>query len=719
MHQLQRILSKRKRFVVLYGIALFLSAFLLFLIQPLLGKYILPWFGGTPAVWTTCMLFFQILLLGGYSYAHFLVGRFATRRQAIIHTVILAASLATLPILPSAFWRPNGSEWPVLRILGLLSACVGVPYLILASASPLLQSWFSGNRPGASPYRLYSLSNLGSLLAIVSYPLLIEPVFSLERQARIWSWAYCVFTILCGACSLAAWRSAGRQAIRAQIRISSDDSISEAAPARIDWILWLTLPACSSLMLLATTNQLCLDVAVIPLLWVLPLGLYLFSFILCFHSPRWYSRIAFSIALAAALTQTCVVLFGSVYVSLPLQIASYSFTLFTVCMVCHGELVRLKPKPRHLTAFYGMIAAGGALGGVLVTLAAPLLFKGYWEFHLGLLATAAVFLVVLFQDPRSPLYRGKRYLAWTVLYGALLALAISLGIQIHESLANNLEMTRGFFGVLRVLDEEPENPLAHRFTLMHGRIEHGFQYQFPDRRYWPTSYFGPGSGIGVALRYHPNRTMDRFNPGSLRVGIVGLGTATMASYGRAGDYFRFYEVNPDVVRLCRRYFTYLGSCPAKVDIVLGDARISMEQERMRGEIQQFDILAVDAFSSDAIPVHLLTRECLEIYHSHLGAGGILALHLSSRYFDLAPVARGLASLDPEGAVQALRITAISNQSQGVDASDWVLLTSNRQFLNSAEVRRAVKPWSQSDRSPQLWTDGHNNLFRLLIRRVTH
>jgi hypothetical protein len=306
-----------------------------------------------------------------------------------------------------------------------------------------------------------------------------------------------------------------------------------------------------------------------------------------------------------------------------------------------------------------------------------------------------------------------------MLYGAMLALTISLGIHIHGTLRNNLEMTRGFFGVLRVLDEEPENPLVHRFTLMHGRIEHGFQYQFSDRRYWPTSYFGPGSGIGVALRYHPNRTMDRFNPGSLRVGIVGLGTATMASYGRAGDYFRFYEVNPDVVRLCRKYFTYLGSCPAKVDIVLGDARISMEHEKKRGEIQQFDILAIDAFSSDAIPVHLLTQECLEVYHSHLKAEGILALHLSSRYFDLAPVARGLASLDPEGAVQPLRITAVSNQSQGVDASDWVLLTSNRRFLDSAEVRRAVKPWGSSDRAPQLWTDDHNNLFHLLIRKVTH
>ncbi len=706
--------------MALYGATLFLSAFLLFLVQPLLGKYILPWFGGTPAVWTTCMLFFQVLLLGGYSYAHLLASRFTPKQQAFLHGTFLAGSLATLSILPSGWWKPDGNTWPPAQILELLAVCVGAPYLMLAAASPLLQSWYSRRRPGVSPYRLYSLSNLGSLLAIVSYPFLIEPALSLISQARIWAWGYAAFGFACGLCAIGAWRADGAVPVFRTEKDHEPKAADTSNPlTRTQRMLWLLLPAGSSLMLLATTNQLCLDVAVIPLLWVLPLGLYLFSFILCFHSPRWYSRIFFGLALAAALTQACIVLSGSIYINLLIQIASYSFTLFTTCMVCHGELARLKPQPAHLTTFYGMIAAGGALGALFVTLLAPMLFKGYWEFHLGLLATALLFLWVLFRDKRGPLSNGRPYAIWTLLYMAVLVLAITLGIQIRESLEDNLEMTRGFFGVLRVLDEEREDPRMHRFTLMHGRIEHGFQFQFPDRRYWPTSYFGPGSGIGVALRYHPSRARDRFESGSMRIGIVGLGAGTLASYGRPGDYIRFYEINPEVVRLCGRYFTYVKHCPAHVDIVLGDARISMEHEKQRGEFQQFDVLAVDAFSSDAIPVHLLTRECLAIYRSHLKPDGILALHISSRYFDLAPVARSLAAIDSGSGTQALLVSGISNESQGIDASDWVLLTANRAFLESAEVRRAVKPWTEFDRPPLLWTDDYSNLFQLLRRKGEH
>ncbi len=695
--------------MALFGLTLFWGAFLLFLVQPLLGKCILPWFGGTPSVWTTCMLFFQVLLLAGYAYAHGLASRLAPRRQALLHGILLVASLAALPILPSDWWMPAGSDWPSLHILGMLAACVGAPYVMLASASPLLQSWFSRSRPGVSPYRLYSLSNLGSLLAILAYPFLIEPALSLSRQAKIWSWGYGFFVLACGLCSLSTLKAGGKEAAED----GAAAQLNPGEPSRSQYVFWVLLPACSSLMLLATTNQLCLDVAVIPLLWVLPLGLYLLSFILCFHSRRWYSRVVFGIALAAALTQACVVLYGSIYVRLPIQIVSYSFTLFTVCMVCHGELVRLKPGSRQLTAFYGMIAAGGALGAVFVTLVAPVFFKGYWEFHMGLLATALLFLTLLFRDSSGPLYHGRNYMAWTGLYAAALVLFITLTVQILGSLRDNLTITRGFFGVLRVLDQEPENPQAHRFTLMHGRIEHGFQFQFPDRRHWPTTYFGPGSGIGLALRYNPNRTGDQAVQRGLRIGIIGLGTGTLASYGRTGDYVRFYEINPDVIRLCNQYFSYLRDCPARVDVVQGDARVSLEREKERGELQHFDVLAVDAFSSDAIPVHLLTRECLEIYRSHLRPDGILAVHISNRYFDLAPVVRGLAALDAGCGTRAVLIAGAGNESQGTDASDWVLVTANRTFLDSTPVQRMIRPWSAIDLPPVLWTDNRSNLFRLL------
>ncbi len=496
-----------------------------------------------------------------------------------------------------------------------------------------------------------------------------------------------------------------------------DKSPDSDPPTRLNRLLWLLLPACSSVMLLATTNQLCLDVAVVPLLWILPLGLYLLSFILCFHSPRWYSRMVFGPALAAVLILVCHTLFGSVFIYFKLQLVSYSATLFVACMVCHGELTRLKPDNRHLTAFYGMIAAGGALGGAFVTFIAPALFKGYWEFHIGLAAVAILFLAVLFLDRESSLYRGSPLLAWIPLSAGAAALIVALGVHIDQSQEDSLIRTRNFFGVLRVLDLEIGDPLSHRFTLMHGRIEHGFQFQFPDRRFWPTSYFGPGSGVGMALRYHPVRTRSPINPGSLKIGIVGLGTGTLASYGRPGDTIRFYEINPEILRLAKNFFTYLRDCPAKVDVVLGDARISMEREKDQGKLQNYDILAVDAFSSDAIPVHLLTRECYEIYRSHLKPDGILALHISSRYFDLTPVVRSLAELHSSDGMQALMISSPSNSKQGIDASDWVLLTSNREFIHASEVRKVVRPWTAEDRSPLLWTDDYSNLFHLMRQRV--
>jgi hypothetical protein len=628
--------------------------------------------------------------------------------------LLLAAAILTLPITPSAAWKPAATSFPFWRVLGLLAISVGAPYFSLSAVSPLLQSWYSRIRHGDSPYRLYSLSNLGSLLAIVSYPTLIEPHISLYRQIRLWSWLYAAFVGLCGLCALAAVRGesnnpVGERPVRAE-EGTEDHSRTTSGGRRL---LWLLLPACGSIMLLAVTNQLCQDVAVIPMLWLLPLGLYLLTFILNFHSVRWYSRLWFGTALAVTLAQACYVLFGGVFVSLRLQIASYSFTLFVCCMVCHGELVRLKPEPRELTSFYWAIAAGGALGGLVVSFGAPLLFTGFWEFHLGLAATALIFLIALFSDPASPLHSGRPFLAWTVLYAAFLCLVISLGFQIRESLNDRIAAARNFFGVLRVLELEKDNPFEHRYTLMHGRIEHGFQFREEAKRFWPTSYFGTGSGIGIALRYHPRRLALEPAPEALNIGVVGLGTGTLASYCRPGDCIRFYEINADVVRFARTYFTYLPGCLGRAEVALGDARISMEREMERGERQQFDVLAIDAFSSDAIPVHLLTRECFRLYQYHLKDDGILAFHISNRYFDLAPVTRSLAQLEPRSGKKAVLIAGKGDESQGTDSTDWVLITSNRQFLESDAVRRAILPWTADDRAPLLWTDDYSNLLHLL------
>jgi hypothetical protein len=695
--------------MILYAVTAFASAFLLFLVQPLLAKYILPWFGGSPAVWTTCLLFFQVLLTAGYSYAHLVVSRFNRRTQAAATLILLLLTLASLPITPSRASLPENVYTPTWQILKLLLFSIGPCYFLLSSISPLLQSWFTHHWQDISPYRLYTLSNMGSLLAIVSYPFAIEPALGLGFQTKAWSGVYVLFAFLCGACAVLLFRTPKSKTDGSFYDSVSPDSATH--PRRTDRVIWIALTALSSIMLMATTNQLCLDVAVIPLLWLVPMGLYLLSYILCFHSERWYSRLGFGIALAIALAQTCVILNQGIFIRLQWQILSYCFTLFVCCMVCHGELVRLKPGVRHLTSFYLMISAGGAIGGIFVSLIAPHIFRGYWEFHLGLAGTALIFLIILFRDRRGYLSGGRPLWAWVFLGLAFVALIATLMFQIRETLSYSLIVKRNFFGVLKVLKEEPPDPSEHRTVLMHGRIEHGYQFSAEDKRYWPTSYFGPSSGVGMAIRFHPCRRDPARR--HLRVGVVGLGTGTIAAYGESGDYIRFYEINPDVLELSNTYFTYQKDSAAKVDVVLGDARITMEREKWRRQPGQYDVLAVDAFSSDAIPVHLLTRECFQDYWYHLKKDGILALHISSRYFNLSPVIRSIMDSDIERKPRAVLIDDPGSTLQETDATRWVLITSNQEFLSTADVKISISPWTPEDSKHLLFTDDYSNLFRLL------
>jgi hypothetical protein len=697
--------------MILYAATAFASAFLLFLVQPLLAKYILPWFGGSPGVWTTCLLFFQALLTAGYALAHFLASRFTRRQEVIIMLGFLLLTIASLPITPV---RSSGElSSPTWHILKVLFLSVGLCYLLLSSTAPLLQSWFTCRFQGTSPYRLYTISNLGSLLAIVGYPLLIEPRFGLGIQTSLWSWLYVVFAILIGSCALMLWHTDSSPAVEETGGTADPGEQSALPPPWSERIMWLALTALSSTMLMATTNQLCLDVAVIPLLWLLPMGFYLLSFILCFHSERWYSRRGFGIALAAALALTCYVLQRGIYLPLSIQIASYCLTLFICCMVCHGELIRLKPGTRHLTSFYLMVSAGGAIGGVFVALVAPHVFKAYWEFQIGLAGTAAIFLIILYRDRHGYLYAGRPAWAWAMLGISFFALITVFVVQLRDSMAETIAVKRDFFGILRVLDDNPSEE-KHRTVLMHGRIEHGYQFHAEDKCNWPTSYFGPNSGVGIAIRFHPKR----LNPAQqhLRVGVVGLGTGTIAAYGRQGDYFRFYEINPDVLEINHLYFTYCKNSAAHVEVVLGDARISMERAQRRNQPGAFDVLAVDAFSSDAIPVHLLTRECYQDYWYHLNKDGILAFHISSRYFNLGPVIRTLANNDRERNPRALLVEDPGSSMQDTDPTSWVLVTSNREFLSNPDVEAAITPWTREDSKALLFTDDYSNLFSLLKSR---
>lgn len=696
--------------VIPYALAIFLSAFLLFQVEPIIARYILPWFGGTPAVWTTCMLFFQVFLLGGYAYAHLLASHLSPRYQALIHLSLVVCSLVFLPITPGDAWKPDGSENPMLAIVLLLMATIGVPFLLVSASGPLLQHWFNRVYPTVSPYRLYALSNFGSLLGLVSYPFFVEPQLGLRTQTVFWSAGYGLYAVMCAWGAMPLFRLATRSGSSENLAYRTGHK-----PRLQESLLTLALAACGSVVLLASTNQICRDIAVIPFLWVLPLSLYLISFILCFDHPRWYNRRVWMPLLLLSLSAVVYLLlqdYGDTEMHVYVQIAIYSAALFACCMACHGELVRLKPSASYLTSFYLMIALGGALGGVFVNLVAPFLFKAYWEFHVGLVATLVLLVVCLGRtsDPlRSPLILWSGRILWV---GGIVALAGFLGLHIQEQQENNILTTRNFYGVLRVKETSIGTESATRF-LYHGRISHGRQFLTPRLRSYPTSYYGPFSGISLAISRHPERLrLSKLEDGArqdgLRVGNIGLGVGTIATYSRPGDVYRFYEINPDVERIARKYFTYLKDAKGAQQVVLGDGRIALERELMNNHRQQFDILAVDAFSGDGIPVHLLTREAFALYWEHLQPDGILALHISNRHFDFSPVVRALARGFGK---QALWIKDVADPEKGNSYSDWVLVTNNQNFLKDPFVNFRIAPWPTLREI--LWTDDYSNLFQVV------
>jgi len=670
--------------MILYAVTIFLSAFLLFQVQPLIAKMILPWFGGTAAVWTICMLFFQVLLLAGYVYSHAYV-RLRVPARRYVHIVLLALAAVTLPLAASAAWKPSGGDDPTWRILGLLATSVGLPYFILSTTGPLVQAWHARSHPGATPYRLFALSNLGSMLALLSYPIVVEPMLALGNQAAIWSAGFVVFALLCG---LLAWRSRSADA-----PLSLDGEAEKPGPGL--QALWAGLAACASTLLLAFTGHMTLNIAAIPFLWVLPLALYLLSFVLCFEASGWYRRWLFLPLLGAGFAAVCVTLFQSnpsIWTLVPLYLA----TLFAACMVCHGELARSKPHPAYLTDFYLMGALGGALGGVFVGLLAPAVFRDLYELPAGMIALCILVVIALLRDPQSPLQGRWQAPARITCLVLMLALSFTLTRVYRNNSADARIISRNFYGVLNVSDSG-EGPDAMRY-LSHGTIIHGKQFLEPDRRDWPTTYYGPESGIGLVIR-------DAGSRGPLRVGVVGLGTGTLAAYGRPGDVFRFYDINPKVVELARSEFTFLGDSQAKVEMAVGDARLSLERE----PAQNFDVLALDAFSSDAIPVHLLTVEAVRGYLRHLKPGGVLAVHVSNRYLDLVPVMQQVAR---HFSLELREAENPDDDDKGVFQSDWALLSASPAAFEGKLLRIAAGRVITEPRV-RLWTDDYSDLYRIL------
>jgi SAM-dependent methyltransferase len=668
--------------MILYAGAIFLGAFLLFLVQPIIAKQILPWFGGSAAVWATCMVFFQVVLLAGYAYADLTTRRLTPKRQVALHVALLVVSLLVLPITPSAAWKPQGDENPSWRILGLLAVTIGPPYLLLSTTSPLLQAWFARRFLHTAPYRLFALSNLASLLALLAYPVLIEPWVSTATQSMTWSVLYALFALLCGYAAI----SSARGAVPAPALGPSAAAPGEAAPSGVQRLIWLILPAMASFLLLAVTNHICQNVASLPFLWILPLGLYLGTFILCFDHPRWYRRNVFLVLAAIVLPWMG---WYSDSLDLKLVVPMYLVGLFVCCMLCHGELTLVKPAPRYLTTYYFMISLGGAIGGLLVGLAAPYLLTGYFELAIGLVACALLLL-----------YRTARIAWWAVLGSAAVVAATAWGAgkAVDYQITSSRMMLRNFYSVVRTRDDT--TPVRFR-SMVHGGIVHGGQLLDPELRFHPSSYFGPTSGYGRLFASLPDRPR--------RVGVIGLGAGSMVAYARAGDTFRFYEINPQVLELARREFTFLTDSPATVEVVLGDGRLSLEREPGH----QFDVLAMDAFSGDSIPMHLLTREAMAIYLRHLKPGGVLAFQATNRFIDIAPV---VASLAQEHGLTAVLISDAPQSTEGADywlsGTDQILVTSDRALLESEQIRSVGKTLVPPP-DFRVWTDDYNNLWRVL------
>lgn len=657
----------------------------------MIGRYILPWFGGGPAVWTACLLFFQTFLLAGYAYAHCLGAIENKPLQATIHITLLVVSLAFLPLRPNAaLWKSASSADPSGRILFLLTVTVGGPYLLLSATAPLVQRWFTMHDPEKSPWRLYALSNFGSFLALLSYPFVLEPLLRLRTQASIWSALYVLFAVLCAA---TAWQMRSGRNVTLPTHAEDGQHPSFGTIA-----FWLGLSACGSTLLVATTNQVSQDIAVSPFLWVATLAIYLLTFVFAFESDRFYLRTPFAIAAGLVAPIACTLPTISIGLSLRSQLFVYLIALFVTCMVCQGELARSRPSPRFLTMFYLTIAAGGVIGGVFVGLIAPRIFIEFSEYQIGLAAACLLGFVGWMRTGAFARWTSGNFAVRLPLMALLIGGLTAIVATTTGGKQGAVASARNFYGILRVMERQDAN--GEYRELQHGRTRHGFQYLAPAHRDWPTTYYGPNSGIASALN-----ALDSSNR---RIAVVGLGAGTLAAWGHPGDLFRFYEINPDVEQIARSWFSFLGDSKAHTEVVLGDARVQLERELAAGRSHDFDLIAVDAFSSDSIPMHLLTAECADVYRRRLVPGGVLALHISNRALNLDPVARGMARYLGWTAVQ---VFAGDHPETGESASRWVLMTQNQDFLERAGLAHQLSGWSR--RAPITWTDDFASLWHVL------
>ena len=634
-----------------FALTIFTSAFLLFQVQPLLSKQILPWFGGSPAVWTTAMLFFQTLLCLGYLYAHALAALPSRKTQARIHVVLLVlAAMLAARVLPGAELRPESPDSPVFQVLLILGASVGLPYFCLATTGPLVQHWFTSTPHASSVFRLYALSNVGSFLALFSFPYVLEPWLEQQEMGYLWTAGFWVFASLCLPVALGAWQknspagSAQSDAVNGATAIKGNEA-SALKPSLIQRMSWMALPALASLVFIATTDQISHDVAPEPRLWVSTLGIYLFTFILTFDHPRWYLPKLFAFFTLVLLLATSGLSDIPRWLGIEWDYGvnevrwSHYALLFVVCMLCHGELYRRRPvDTRWLTEFYLCMSIGGAFGGLFVTLVATQFFDDYFEWLIALVLVALLACHVLFRfgaQSRGHLRHAVGALTAVVMVALLYAMQNPWSwreIRNDDRTEVLLDQVRNFYGTVSVKERRfVSEPERNDRVFFSGNVTHGQQFLSDDLRHVPTTYYARDSGIGETLQW----AMDQ-KP-SLSVALIGLGAGTLANYARQADSYDFYEINPAAVQIAQKWFDNLSACKAgEQNILLGDARLRMEQ---LPKDKMYDVIVLDAFTGGSVPIHLLTREAFQIYRDHLNPDGYIAINITNAYLNLYPIVK--------------------------------------------------------------------------------
>jgi len=728
------IKSRRPFATALFGATIFTSAALLFVVQPMFARVVLPLLGGAPAVWNTAMVFYQAALLAGYAYAHGSTAWLGVRKQSLLHVLLLLVPLLVLPIVVPAGWTPPTAGNPLVWLLALLTVAVGLPFFVVSTTSPVLQAWFASTdeRGAADPYFLYAASNVGSVLALLSYPLWIEPQVSLATQSAAWRWGYVALVALVAACAVRLWITPRSALIGAGGR---HRATAEAAPlgAGQRW-RWLALSFVPSSLMLGVTTYLSSEIAAVPLLWVLPLALYLLTFVLAFARRQIFSGPLLARLLPIALVPLVLVLNLQATEPIGGLMLLHLAAFFIVTLQCHRELAAGRPPASQLTEFYLWLSIGGVLGGIFNALVAPLVFDSIAEYSIALVLSAAVvgwrgepvrlgdFLwavllgiavaTLVIAAGRSSLADetavfgmifGAATLSCYFLSGRRVRFALALAAVLfaggfyHAGKGRVLHAERSFFGVHRVTLD----PTGKFHLLVHGATLHGKQNLDPAHRREPLTYYHPSGPIGdVMANYARGETV--------RVGAVGLGAGSLAAFARPGQTWTYFEIDPVVERLARdpRFFTFLRDAAVPIRVVLGDARLSL----VPVENGAFDVLVLDAYSSDAIPVHLMTREALALYQRKLAPHGVLAFHISNLHLDLEPVLANLAR--DAGLVGFVRDdTEISAAESGAGKSPSIWLVMARAPADVAALARDAR-WTPARGDPRqrVWTDDYSSLL---------